>query len=77
VSKFNFPVYQLDKTVSHAGPQNMLTACLQPVNNETIVDRLTIKPEVRHKLLASAGQFASCSEDVNLLLRDKDLVVNY
>jgi hypothetical protein len=40
-------------------------------------NRLTIKPEVRHKLLASAGQFASCSEDVNLLLRDKDLVVNY
>jgi hypothetical protein len=37
----------------------MFTACFgegEPVNNETIIDRSIIKPEVRRELLASAGQ---------------------
>jgi hypothetical protein len=45
----------------------------QPVNNETIIDRSVIKPEVRRELPTSDGRFASRSEeDFNLLLRDKD-----
>jgi hypothetical protein len=39
----------LVKTVSRAGPQ--------PVNNETVIDRSTIKPEVRRELLVSTSKF--------------------
>ena len=47
----------------------------QPVNNETIIDQSTMKPEVTRELCAFADRFASRSEeDINLLLRDKDAI---
>ena len=45
VSKFNFSVFRLDKSVSRPGPQNVVFTALpwQRVHNRKFIDRLTIE----------------------------------